>query len=441
MLMLTRSFMIKYFKKSMNMKFVHSFPRNILGLFLGAIAIMITSCENDPSALGSNLLPGNIEYIYDTTLTFKASVFEDEPSNTSNFQFYSLGVIDDEYFGNFTGKFVGQFLPSKYYDTDSTVSTFDIDSAVIYLLIDSIYGSQNSGLKLNAYELNNDIDRDDNYNSDEDLSNFYLESDLISTGSKIQGDSLIRIKLSSEYANKLIPEDYNDTIYKNSTNFLDFFKGIAIVPEITNSPGELVVTNFSNTDSKIVMYYNDTLTFNHYFLYGARFGNYTNDYSISTANDFLINSDNENDSLIFLQGIHGLSSSLTFEDLDTWIDNDSAYSVINAELFIPVYKDPNYELFNPPTNLYMYYEPNDTTNVLINDYADFLYNKGFFDGSYDSENGYYRFFIPKHLMSILNQDIAIQTINLTINKKTTYPNRVILKTGDNIKLKVTYTKH
>lgn len=433
--------MIKYFKKSMNKKFVHTFPGNILNIFLGIITIVLTSCEHDPSSLGSNLLPESITYNYDTAFVFKANVYQDEPVITTNLSIYSFGIIDDEYFGLFKSEFAGQFLPSKYYSTDTTISTFDVDSVIIYVAIDSIYGSHNDGLTFKVYELNQEIGEDDYY-SDENLSDFYSETDLISENVKFNKDTLIRIKLNTDFANSLISENYQDTVYKNKTNFTEKFKGIAIVPELSNPPGELLKIDLSSNNTEMLMYHNDSLTFSYLFRTGDRFASYSNDFSSSVANNFLVNSESENDTIIFLQGLNGLSSKINFEGLDSWIDSDSAYSVINAELFIPVYEDPNYDLFYPPNNLYLYYENDeDTSQILVKDYYDYVYNRGVFDGKYDSENKYYRFIIPKHVMQLFNRDIENHEMFLNMTNKTFYAHRVILKTGDNIKLKVTYTKH
>ena len=441
--MLTQSSMIKYFKKFMNKREYFSNPKNLINLFLGVIAIVIitSACEQDPSSLGSNLLPDNIKYTYDTTLSFIGNVYEEEPYSTYNLTNYSLGILNDEYFGLFKAEYASQFLTSKYYTKDSTVSTFNVDSLTLFIAVESIYGFHDGGVKFNVYELNKEIE--DEYDSDVDLSSFYLPENLISTGSGFSGDSLIVIRLSSEFASKLIPTDPEDTTYKNVTNFLSVYNGIAIIPELVSSNGEIAKINFASENTEMLMYYNDTSEFSYSLGKTTikKFASYSNDYSGSIAEQYLTNDTTINDELIFLQGISGLSSNINFTNIDSWLDTDSAYSVIGAELYIPVFKDDNFETLYPPAKLYMRYEYEEGSYSFISDYYDFLNGRGVFDGNYDEENGYYRFLIPRHLMQILNHDIDGYELDLSIVNKSVFPHRVILQSGENIKFNVTYTKH
>ncbi|PLX12180.1 MAG: hypothetical protein C0597_13835 [Marinilabiliales bacterium] len=437
--------MTKYFKKFMNKKEYYSNPKNLTNLFLGLVTMVIitisSACEQDPSSLGSNLLPDNIDYHYDTTLSFIGNVYEEEPYSTYNLTNYSIGVLDDAYFGLFKASYAGQFLPTTYYTKDSTVTTFEVDSLTMFIAVDSIYGFHDGGLKFNVYELNKEIE--DEYDSDVDLSTYYSAENLISTGSGFSGDTLIVIRLSSDFASKLIPTDPEDTTYKNVTNFLSAYNGIAIIPELVSSNGEVVKIDFSSEDTEMLMYYNDSSEFSYSLGKTTikKFASYTNDFTGSGAEEYITNDTTINDELIFLQGISGLSSTISFTNIDTWLVDDSAYSVIGAELYIPVYKDEDFETLYPPAKLYMRYEYEEGSYSFISDYYDFLNGRGVFDGNYDEENGYYRFLIPRHLMQILNREIDGYTIDLSVVNKSIFPHRVILQSGENIKIKVTYTKH
>ena len=413
--MLTLGFMTKYFrKKFMNTKNKRLEPKNLIRLFLGIIPILIItivfSCEEDPSQLGSNLLPDSdkITYRYDTSRTFIGNVLENKPISTYNLSHYVFGEINDPHFGSFKGEFAGQFLPLKYYSTDSTVATFNVDSIYLFLVIDSIYGfPQEGNISFDIYELNKEIEDSlgHAYYSDEDISTFYLPTDLISTNCKISGDTLIKLALTSEFASKLVTFEDTDTTYKNISNFRSAFHGIAIVPNLINSPGGTCNINISSNDSKILMYYedgsNDSLQFTYRFNNGFRFGGYKNDYTSSIANTYLNNPKNNNDDLLFIQGINGISSKLTFSNINQWIEEDSSYSVLNAELIVPVFKDDNFELFFPPKQLFLYYY-NDSISNYVEDY---LISENFFDGNYNKVLNQYQFNISKHLMRILNGNI------------------------------------
>lgn len=444
--MLIQNFMTTYFRqKSMN-KFNKLQPKNIIKLFLGIIPVFILaitfSCEEDPSALGANLLPDSdkITYYYDTTITFESFVFENEAVSTSNYSTYPIGIIDDEYFGIFKSEYAGQFLPN--YLTDSiNVGDIVIDSAILYLDIDTIYGSLESNLKFNVYELNTEIEDSSyhDYYSNEDISNFYSLTDLISTDSRISGDSLVIIPLNSTFSNKFISN--GDTINKTSDYFKSIFKGISIIPETYSSQGGLLITNISSYDTKIVLYYNDSLSLTYQLNSGNRFAEYTIDYSTGQVYNYLNNSADSNDSLLFFQGCNGVSSKITFSDYIEAFNPDSSYSILNAELTIPVFKDDNFEVFPPPEKLLFYYSDYSDADSNLYQIEDYLTNSSMFDGSYNDDKSEYSFNISKHLMNFLNGNIEDSCLNISMLNKSINPNRVILRSGENIKLKVTYTKH
>ena len=417
-------------------------PQKASGLFWGLLIItsitFFSSCEKETSALGSELLPDNtLKYRYDTSLTFLANVYEENAYITSNQSYYSIGIIEDDQFGVIKSEYLGQFVPPSFPDTAILSKT--IDSAFLYIAIDSLYGNPLEELSFNVYELMEDINDDGNYYSNTDISGFYSESEPIGSPGQFSGDSLYIIPLESSFYNELLTAE--DSLYNNIVDFLSVYKGIAITPSLTSGIGGMIIANIGSEDTKLVLHYDDTLTHTYKFSTAHRFARYTADYSNAQANDYLVNDTSENDDLIYLQGLFGLKSKLTFTNIDNWFEQDSAYSIINAELILPVYEDDNFEKLFPPNNLYIRYQLEDSTYSFIKDYFDYIEQRGIFDGSYDSENGYYRFIIPKHLMRLVNRDLDNYTLDFNIVNKAAYPHRVILQTGDQIKLNVTYTKH
>lgn len=417
-------------------------PQKTSGLFWGLLIIatitIFSSCEQETSALGSDLLPDNsLEYKYDTSLTFLASVYEENAYITSNQTYYSIGLIEDDQFGTMQSEYLGQFVPPSFPDTAILSKT--IDSALLYIAIDSLYGNPMEELSFNVYKLIEDINDNGDYYSNTDISSFYSESEPIGSPGRFSGDSLYVIPLESSFYNNLLTAE--DSLYDNIVDFLSVHKGVAITPTVTSGIGGMISANIGSDDTKLVLHYNDSLTHTYKFSTGHRFAKYTTDYSGAQANNFLVNDTSENDDLMYLQGLYGLKSQLTFTNIDNWFEQDSSYSIINAELILPVYEDNNFEKLFPPNNLYIRYQMEDSTYRFIKDYYDYIEQRGIFDGSYDSENGYYRFIIPKHLMQLVNRNLENYELDFSIVNKTAYPHRVILQTGDKIKLNVTYTKH
>lgn len=417
-------------------------PKNLIRFFLGILPFIILalafSCEEDPSELGANLLPDGdkIQIHYDTSLTFSGSVLDNKPMHTTNLSYYTLGIYEDNYFGSFKGEYVGQFYPSSSIENVSEIS---VDSAFLYLNIDSIYGfSDRDNIYFNIYELNTDIVMDSVYYTNTEIDNYYLEENPINTNSIISGDTLLKFPLSYSFANRLISQ--GDIIYDSDSAFRENFKGITIIPELINSSGGLIVANIASAATKLSLYYHtadeDSLIATYSLSSGYRFAKYTNDYQSGLVNNFITNPENENDSLIFVQGLNGVRSKIQFSNIKEWQDQDSSYSILNAELTIPVFDDNNPDAFPTPNNLFFYYSDADSNLINISDYAE-----GMFGGTYDKTNSNYKFNISKHLMNLLNGSIQDSCLNFAVYNKSYYPNRVILKSGKNIKLNVTYTKH
>lgn len=411
--------------------------KNIVQLFLGIFAILIItiSCEEDPSSLGANLLPDSdiIECRYDTTLTFNSYVTTKNAVSTSKLSTYFLGIIDDPYFGSFKGEFAGQFIPSV---KDTNLASYILDSTVLYIAIDSVYGQAIGSISFDVYELNTELNNDSSYYSTDDISTLYSVADKINTTCQIRGDSLIALTLSNTFGARLL----DTTFYRSDSVFKGEFMGISIIPTILNSTGAIFNTNFLSKASKIALFCHngtsDSISINYMFAYSSRFANYSYDYSSAVINDYLTNPENENDDLIFLQGVNGVSSKLTFSNIEPWFEGDSSYSILKADITIPVLTGDNLELFSPPQNLYFSYANTDSNLIYVSDIS-----SGIFDGSYNEADSSYTFNISKHFMNILNRNIEDSCLNLDIVNKSSYYNRVILKSGDNIKMRVTYTKH
>ncbi len=374
--------------------------------------------------------------IHHLPLPLLVKVIETDPFLTFNLDKYSIGSLDNEYFGKFKGEFLGQFIPLV---NDSTVLNYNIDSAFLFIEIDSVYGNLSNDVSFDIFELTSEIDDNGSYMSNSDISGFFTTSNRINGATILNGDTLMKIPLNYTFISKLTSVE--DSIYRSSEYFKSIFNGLAIVPNSLSSSGCVLFTDISSSNSNITLYYNDSLSFKYLFSNGNRFAKYTNDYSGSIVNDYLTNPENDNDDLLFLQGINGVSSKITFSNIDSWFLGDSSYSILNAEIIVPVFQDDNFELFFPPKRLFLEYADTDSTLNVILDYQFFNDARNLFDGYYDSENDYYHFNISKHFMNILKGDIKDYSLNFNIVSKSFFPHRVILQSADNIKLSVTYTKH
>ncbi|MBI9054970.1 MAG: hypothetical protein JEY96_14195 [Bacteroidales bacterium] len=410
-----------------------------LGVISFAIILLISSCEEDPSSIGSDILPDGdkIVTLYDTTFSFHNQVFKKEPFITSNISHHSLGISNDPYFGELKSQMASEFF---YFALDTNMSTYYVDSLMLYLSVDSTYGSPQETVSFNVYELNTLIVDDSSHYSNESVSDLYSEADKINETFQVRGDTLLAFNLKNEFAQRLL----SDTLfYLSDTAFKEEFKGLAVVPSIASASdlGGTFLVNIATTDTKIVLYYHtdtvDSLYFNYTFTRGNRFTQYSYDYSSSEVNAYLTNPEDENDDLIFIQGVDGISSRIEYTDLDTWLNENATYSILKAELITSVVNDQDIETFYPPEKLSLNYAEEDSTIIYLEDYT----STGMFGGSYNSTDEIYNFNISKHFSDIVNHNIEDHYLNFDVVNSYTSPHRVILKAGEDIKMKVTYTKH
>lgn len=432
----------------MNTQFLTYAKKNI-NLYLALISVLILfftySCKDEASILGADLLPDDdrIELIIDTTLTFNGFLLDKEEYSTKYYSSLYLGQINDPYFGITSASFASQYILTS---TSVTFVSAEIDSVVLYLAIDSMYGDFDKTKEVLVYKLSKDLysSSDSIYLSSTPLSNFYNSQDLISSQTSYQGDTLVKVKLINSFGELLIPPADSIYYYRTVDKFLEKYKGIAVAYNEPSGLGGLLKLSTSSENTEIVLYYKkpdlegvtDTLTYSYKFNTGVRYNNIQHDYTAGIINEYIENDSSMNDSLLFIQGLGGITSKLVLSNFSNFSDKYK-YSILTAELHIPVFQDNNISSFVPPSNLFFIYSDSDSNLFHIDDYA----SGKFFSGGFSNTYNEYKFDISRHLKNILNNQIEDSTLYIRILNSSSYPHRVILKTGENIKLKVTYTKH
>ena len=438
--MLTQTFMIKYYKKNMYNKLMtilqpKNYFRYLLGIIPAVILLISFSCEEEPNSLGTNILPDDdkLNYYYDTSMIFKSTVYDKKEFATSSLTKYPLGIVDDEYFGVFKSSFASQFLPKELAESID-IDLSDVDSAILSIEIDTIFGSSSNDQKFIVYELSEELEDSSfhTYYSNENIENYYLTENIISTDCTIVDDTLLRFSLTPEFAAKFVTNE--DSINKTHDYFKSIFYGLAIIPDTYTDEGQTMLTDPFAEYSKITLYYSDSLTIDYVFTYGSKFANIT--YS-KEGEDF---STEYNDSLMFFQNMGGASSRIEFTNYKDIYNPDSIYSILNAEICLPVVTPDNFDEFPHPSNLFFHYTDADSNLIAIQDYSSASVNTSLF-GKFDSTNLSYTINITNHFQDLIDGNIADSCLSLNMESTYAYPYRVILKSNDHIKLRVTYTKH
>lgn len=425
------------------------------------VAFLINGCD-ERNDLGMNLLPStdlisvNSVVLKDEISSFthvEDSVKTDEAARSL------LGSLNDPIFGNTTINFATQFRLQQYPDYGVNPVA---DSIKLYIYYRLVYGDTVTPQKFRVYELEEGMDRDNNYYQDIDLKSMSSDQLLgeIDYIPKIKLDSvtadtfyqLITIPLDISLGEKLVMADSTEKI--NNDVFLEFFKGLYIESEkITGDGGAILTLEAASSDnfqgSALLLFYNndeniaeaepDTLSMPFVVSgFSARVNSITHDYS-GTPFEANLNSEINPDSLIYVQSNGGLQSKILIEDLSHW--KDSTNTAINkAELIFQIDTiASDIRNFAPPSQLLFTVVDENGDEFLPIDY---IFSPAFY-GGYLGEDYTYRFNITQHLQQMIEGQADNYGFFLTTAQKSSRANRVVLKGSTSetgIKLVISYSK-
>jgi len=441
-----------------------------LGFAFALMVITFLSCTNDPNT-GLGVLPtGDLVKVAKVTdSNIKSFTVTDEKVRTDESQFNLLGVFNDPVFGKTTADFACQYRLSGF---PGFFRNAHIDSLVLYLGYKEIYGdtiNPRTTQHFKVYELASDLPFDEKFYQDIDLKGmskgevlaeknyvpkFKLDSLTNKYGStkKLPKDTVsqeISFKLSSTLINKLLAAD--SLTNSDNDKFLQHFKGLYVEAGDVSQKGALMKIEGSG----LLMYYhkdNDTLKYS--FLYtnnkaASRVSRFTHDYTTTTfaAN---LNSELNQDSLIYLQTSGGLRSKILIPNLGIWSklipelkgNKDTTRLTINkAELIFKldtiiseprIYKQAEQLVFSVIDSLGKTYLPSDHT-----------FSPTYYGGTYNSSDNTYRFNIAQHIQDVIKKKKKNYGFYLETAYKNSTSRRVVLKGASSktgIKLEITYSR-
>lgn len=428
---------------------VNSLTNGYFSLFSGKtlvilLAFFISSCTTDPDFLGGNLIPDKdrLGLELDTSFVISAYTKTSDTLLSGPISTATLGYVHDDIFGKTKAGFMMQFkMPVLNFSFGEGAVA---DSLVLTLKLKGYYGDKTNPLVVRAYELTDSLRADSLYNVLGSMDGRYSPEVLGET--TYFGDSLLKIKLSGELANRLISLD--SVTRSKHTNFVNAFKGLYIKAEdlglnqksmyyfdLTNTVNHLSI-HYHNTekDSLKVGFYNDSYT--------PRYNHFENDYTLASELRKIkfLNDTLNQDSVFYVQGLGGVYGLLKLEDITNWLD--SMPVVINrAELIIERENSVLLPEDSILSSIAIYVPTSSSSGVKkIVDYASF---PATFGGSFVKAKNHYSFNITLHLQQVLTGDVASKELVLESPNIYSEANRVILRSGNHrrkIRLALTYTK-
>ena len=417
------------------------------------------SCEEDPTKIGSELLPSNdfVSIGSTDTLSIWSYTMYDNSFPTNDPYVAFVGNIYDPYFGTTSAEFVSQLrLSGAWKYGPVTIDSVKMNLKLVY----TRGGSVDVGHFMRLSEISDQIYTDTLYNSDTptDTTDFSITAQLpILTPDTTNS---ISVSLPVEFGEYLIRDTTKLFYSTTKPDYRSFFKGLYFRISATSDPllvGFSLVTEVQSGgdyNNYFVLFMHDTANVNHryYFILdpvhpNACYNKFSRDFSTAEPDKKIthINDYNYRDTLTYLQYLNGVYTKIVFPGLDSLKKEFSKgkISINKARLSIPVYYDGDrYTVLTVPSSLRLRYT--DSKGVK-NDVPDYLLDTQhkFFGGALNKLDSTYYFNIPTYIQSYLEDKNNEFLPELEVYQDPTRLNSVILKANANktpIKFEMTYTR-
>lgn len=333
-----------------------NFCLRIYTVLIFSIAL-IYSCKDDPTDLGSDLIPGytNPNISIDTmTMVLSENFFTDsmvvqdfaryltdtakkDTAYYATLQFCLFGEYKDDVFGKFSSEIAFELTPDAYQEIKST---YVVQSLKLYLekTRDTVLIGSGDVISYDLYELSDTFGKPSAsllFSNEVDLSRY--KGSYVGTGDlDTSGDSLV-----FEITNTVLINKLRNSTFTNGSSFRkNVLKGFYIVPKANYSNGNVSVLNFGSEGSRLELAYkmtaSDTIT-------------YTNSYKIndfprvipSYKRDFT-NVTFDTTNYIYLEGIAGKYARFSLPNLERLRSLNPA-AILKAELIL----EPDHNMLSP----------------------------------------------------------------------------------------------
>ncbi len=425
--------------------------------FLAGVLLLVSSCEEDPTRIGEEILPGSDFATIKSTDTMGIRSFTrySDSIRSDNPAYSYLGQLYDPIFGTTKAEFVSQVRLFPEWDANKV---FTIDSVKLYLNLLDVKGNINAGHTLRLSEIAEQIYTDSVYYSNKNVPLTGYSVDVLLP--ELQADTVnnLVLDLPVEFGNYIIRDPSMLFLSNDIPDFMSYFKGlyVQLIPRgdpafitlsIDQSPELGVYDNF------IVLFMHDADGIDSEFSFvfdsytrDAAFNKYEHDYTTAEPGkrfDETINKDIL-DTLAYLQGLNGVYTRILLQGLDSIKNNPSlkGISVNRARLVYPYWNTATgYSQSDLPSQLYMRYTDNTGTRYYVPDYNPD--NPTFYDGKIDTVAGVYRFNLVTFVQRYLNdtENKVKPEVDLYIQPSSTQ--KVIMRANGNskpVKFEFTYTK-
>lgn len=440
-----------------------SFHRIIaLRHFIAIIAITLgfNACYNEPEILGDNLIPDQDKTSVKTDTSFAVSAFtiETDTIPTSYYTTATLGVVNSDVFGKTKADFLTQLWIYNTGDSIYRMTSLAIvpDSTFLTLRLSKAYGTQNQAINVKVYELSQALSGDSSYNGLKDVDWRHYSEIIGETA--YSGDTILKIKISNVFAQKLLDSD--SAQFCSDTSFISFMKGLYVTcNDLLGNDKVMYHFNYhAELDLRYTFTYegetHDTIFRYVSSYYGPKFNHYKHDPSTASPS-LKINHRSKiselstaiQDSVFYVQGLGGVRGLIRFDGISEWIEK-MPIAINRAELRFDVqdHLEFSYDSIINPLHYYNYRIYSNTLFITSNDVVS-IYDSQVSGGNetsyYNRAKKYYSIDVTLHIQNLLRGKFSKNYMFLEPSDFKSNYREGLFRSGINskpIKLIITYSK-
>ncbi|RMD75364.1 MAG: DUF4270 family protein, partial [Bacteroidetes bacterium] len=330
---------------------------NRLAILWSVLVMAALSACNDPTPVGASLLENDgIRVHYTDTVTLLTGIHPEDsvlvyhPNPENQLTNYLFGTMIDPVFGKVTASIYAQVQRTFFAKPDFTEAVLDSMVLVLPYRADGFYGRTSETFGMEIRRVVEKMEFDSTYYSNasfktnlepighiEFVPNTVDSLPLISYTDDGAPEEVLtvphlRVHLDEMFAENFFQADTN--YFLTDSAFLDFFKGIQLVPTTVNN-GLIAFDLRENQAALVVYYHRDTLYYQYGFpmdLRSVRMSTFEHDYTGSVVEEHW-NVPAGEDSIAFIQGMAGVNMLVEIPYVQQW---DEGVVINKAELEIPV---------------------------------------------------------------------------------------------------------
>jgi hypothetical protein len=447
--------MTRFYNNSCKPGSIHSVLFNPFRISFQAFSLlavlMLYSCEEPPTMIGSGLLPGSDFISIGSNGSLPVYSFtEYGDSVRSDNQTYSyLGKMYDPYFGVTSSEFVTQLRLGATWTGD--IAT--VDSVKLYLTFVNVTGNTASEQILKISEISEELVPDSAYYSNYPVQTAYEIAEVALPALKADTINSIELRLPDDFGTH-ITRDLSKLFHSSSEpDFNSYFKGVYF--RISSASEPLLLTtklsapgDYEYYKNYIALFYRNSSGVQSvfYFIMDARSGNvsinkFAHDFTAAEPDKMIKHiNDGVKDTVSFLQCFNGAYTMLQIPGLAAYKDS-LPMAVNKARIIVPVYLDNDiYTATTVPAQIYLKYTLSSGSQFIVPDYS---INANFFDGSFNSTTRVYYFNIASFVQKYLEDSTGTISPELEMFLPEGTTSNVILMANGNskpVKFELTYSK-